>query len=368
MRIRRYVASTMQQAVAMVRGDLGDEAVILNTKRFKRGGMFGLFGKPKVEIVAAVEPGKGLRRDRGPRREEQLRQAQSATVEALSLLQEEVRSLRDLVGGHVLAEPNAPAGVRAVLDHLVSQEIPGEAAQQIVAGVTDATDGAEPLEADALWDAVTERLAADIAVAPLWDFDKKPTVVPFVGPTGVGKTTTIAKLAANLKLLAQKDIGLVTADTYRVAAVEQLRTYANIIGIDLHVAYTPDELQQAVSNLADRDLILIDTAGRSQNNAMHMGELRAFLDMLEDPQVHLVMSATTRQTDLEDIAARFAPCGYERLIFTKVDETSTYGTLYELPRRTGKPLAYITVGQSVPDAIEVANADRIAGLIMGNGQ
>lgn len=353
----------MQQAVAMVRGDLGEEAVILNTKRFKRGGIFGLFGEPKVEIVAAVEPGKSRIT---PHHQDELRQAQQATMEALTSLQAEVRSLRQLLGEHNRVMPDAPVGVQAALDRLLEQEIAWSDAQKLLDTVSSDAQPEQLTDEQWVQQQVQGLLAKEIEIAPPWQFDERPLVVPLIGPTGVGKTTTIAKLAANAKLLNNKKVGLVTADTYRVAAVEQLRTYANIIGVDLHVAYTPVELEFAVDRLSDRDLILVDTAGRSQNNAMHMGELRAFLDVLQKPQVHLVVSANTRRADLEDIAERFSACSYERLIVTKIDETSTYGCLYELPRLTGTSLAYITFGQSVPDAIEAANPERLAALIMGS--
>ena len=132
------------------------------------------------------------------------------------------------------------------------------------------------------------------------------------------------------------------------------------------MAYTPDELKDAVERLKDKDLILIDTAGRSQTHAMHMGELRSFLQVLPSPEVHLVLSATTRLADMLDVAARFGEIGFDRLIITKVDETSVFGPLYHVPRLTGKPLSYLTAGQSVPDDIDVATGEQAARLIMGD--
>lgn len=362
MRIKRYVANNMQQAVAMVKGDLGEEAVILNTKRFKRGGVFGLFGRPKVEIVAAIEPGKQpVQR----RHEAELHRAQQTTAAALDSLQEEVRSLRRMLGEQARNSAPAPAGVQAALERLAEQEFSESDAYELLDQIGTDAEQQQLEDVGWVWERLTEHVAAGIATAPPWQFADTPLIVPLVGPTGVGKTTTIAKLAANFKMLAHKKVGLVTVDTYRVAAVEQLRTYANIIGIDLHVAYTPVELEYAVDRLADHDLILVDTAGRSQNNVMHMGELRAFLDVLRRPQVHLVVSANTRGTDLDHIATRFADCSYERLIVTKIDETSTFGSLYRLPRLTGKPLAYVTHGQSVLDAIDPADGEHAARLILG---
>lgn len=368
MRIKRYVAGTMQQAVAMVKADFGDEAVILHTKRFRRGGFFGLFGVPKVEVIAAVEPGHGTkRRPRATQQETQLEQARETTTAALETLQEEVRSLRQLIGEHTRGEDLLPKGVRAVFNRLRAQEIPETDCYHLVEQLMNDADPVELDDPAVMWERMIGHLAAAIDTVAPWEFDAKPIIAPLVGPTGVGKTTTIAKLAANFSILANVKVGLVTVDTYRIAAVQQLRTYANIIGIDLHVAYSPDDLREAVDRLSDKDLILIDTAGRSQMNAMHMGELRSFLEVLPSPEVHLVVGATTRTEDMLDIAGRFGETGFDRLIVTKIDETTFYGSLYRLPRLTGKPLSYLTTGQNVPDDIDVADGEYVAKLIMGDG-
>ena len=365
MRIKRYVAGTMQQAVAMVKADFGDDAVILHTKRFRRGGLFGLFGVPRVEVIAAVEPGaRRTSRTKARREEEQLSQARETTAAVLQTLQEEVRALRRLIGDQ--QKPALPAGLDRALHRLRAQEIPEAECYELVELVQQASEPADWEDPQRVWERFIEILGARIQTVEPWDFREKPVIAPLVGPTGVGKTTTIAKLAANFSILGGASVGLVTVDTYRIAAVQQLRTYAGIIGLDLLVAYTPDELKDAVERLRDKDLILIDTAGRSQTHAMHMGELRSFLQVLPSPEVHLVLSATTRLADMLDVAARFGEIGFDRLIITKVDETSVFGPLYHVPRLTGKPLSYLTAGQSVPDDIDVATGEQAARLIMGD--
>ena len=351
----------MQQAIAQVKADFGDEAVILHTRRY-RAGLLGLLGKARVEVIAAAEGERSL----AALRQRELERARAATLEALQSLQEEVRSLKRMLGEQPPAAARLPQGLARALARLREQDVPEDECQALLKPLAEGDTGEEAEDARWVWQQLAMRLTAAIPTVPPWDFARKPVVAPLVGPTGVGKTTTIAKLAANFAMLDKRSVGLVTVDTYRIAAVEQLRAYANIMGIDLAVAYTPDELRRAVDAMADRDLILIDTAGRSQHHAMHMAELRAFLEALEEPEVHLVVSATTRLVDMQHIVERFRATGFRRLIVTKLDETRAYGSLYMLPRWAGVPLAYLTTGQSVPDDIEVAEAEQVARLILGD--
>src|SRR5690625_1482014 len=184
MRIKRYVADDMKSAVNMVKADFGEEAVILHTKRFKRGGLFGLFGRPKVEILAAIEPGTRP----NTRRERELRRAQETTAAALEALQHEVRSLREVVGAPTAAAASAPHGLQAAWERLVSQEIRDEDVQGLLDDVArDATPG-ELEDASWVWHRLVEHIGEQIMTTPPWQFERTPVIVPLVGPTGVGKT------------------------------------------------------------------------------------------------------------------------------------------------------------------------------------
>lgn len=186
-----------------------------------------------------------------------------------------------------------------------------------------------------------------------------------VGPTGVGKTTTIAKLAANYRLKEKRRVGLITVDTYRVAAVEQLRTYANIIDLPMQVVYTPKEMNEAVRRMAGMDLVLIDTAGRSPKDEIRLQELKAFLKEASAHEVHLVLSSGAASRTLEQTAERFAAVGTTALILTKLDEANGLGNLVPVLRSSRLPLSYLTNGQNVPDDIEVAVPPQLAKLILG---
>jgi flagellar biosynthesis protein FlhF len=213
------------------------------------------------------------------------------------------------------------------------------------------------------------RIAELVETAPpIAPTDDAPAVIALIGPTGVGKTTTVAKLAANFKLVQGLDVGLVTLDTYRIAAVQQLKTYADIIGIPVNVILTPEELADARRAFASKDVVLVDTAGRSQRDLQKMDELRAFIQAGGFDQVHLVVSAATSEANLADVMERFAPLATDHLILSKMDEAACPGHVLRIVLESGKRLSYLTTGQEVPDDIEPADAERFTAMILGERQ
>ncbi len=188
--------------------------------------------------------------------------------------------------------------------------------------------------------------------------------VAFIGPTGVGKTTSIAKIAAMLRLRHGLQVGLVTADTYRIAAVEQLRTYAQILALPLEVAMQPEDLTAACERLSDCDVVLIDTAGRSQNDKSRLAELGQFLQAGAADEVHLVMSATSSERSLLREAAAFGALGVDRIVLTKLDEAAGFGTLLSVTRKLGMRISFVTTGQEVPKDLEPASAHRLAEFLL----
>jgi flagellar biosynthesis protein FlhF len=190
-------------------------------------------------------------------------------------------------------------------------------------------------------------------------------VVAVVGPTGVGKTTTVAKLAANFRLRERRRVGLITVDTYRIAAVDQLRTYADIIDLPMEVVATPRELRAALDRLSGQDLILVDTAGRSPRDEVKIQELKSLLGECRADEVHLVLSCVSGGLSLRRTAAQFAALGVTALLLTKLDEANGLGGLLPLLRNSRLPVSYLTHGQNVPEDIETADARKLARIMLG---
>ena len=188
-----------------------------------------------------------------------------------------------------------------------------------------------------------------------------PKIIFFIGPTGVGKTTTIAKIASSLSVNDKEKVALLTTDTYRIAATDQLRTYASILGVPFRVIYSSEELGAAVEDFRDCSYIFVDTAGHSHHNEQFLDQQKEYLESLPDTleqQSFLVVSATTKLKDLRKIVDNYKGISDFQLIFTKLDETSSLGNLYNIRQYAGKPIAYVTCGQNVPDDIEVFNAQK----------
>lgn len=189
--------------------------------------------------------------------------------------------------------------------------------------------------------------------------------IVLVGPTGVGKTTTIAKLAGRLSLIEKKKVGLITIDTYRIGAVEQLKTYADIMNIPFKVVFSLKEMEKAIDELNNCDVILVDTTGRSSKNSMQISELRAFIERVNTENIHLVISSTTKAKDINSIVEGFKVLSYNNVIITKLDETSTYGSILNILDAAKKPLSFITTGQNVPDDIKHISTNEVSNLILG---
>ena len=266
---------------------------------------------------------------------------------------------------------------------LCDHEVPTDLADEIVGEVRTGMDPAESHEPAIIRESALRAIAARLPTAAavtdqpetsgrdakgrFLPAKKCGSVQALIGPTGVGKTTTIAKLAASYKLRHGKRVGLITADTYRIAAVDQLRTYASIIGIPLEIALAPADIPTALAKFEGFDVVLVDTPGRSPRDAERLDELSTVLDALGPARTHLVLSAGASGSVLASAARCFGTMNPDTLIVSKADEAGALGVLLDITRITGLPLSYLTTGQEVPDDIEPARADRLARAVLEGG-
>ncbi len=379
MRIKKFTAGTMREALLQIKRDLGNDAVILKTRRLPKK-LFAPGGSDTIEVTAAIDAdaaspapvsplkmsGPGVYGRTGlkgpPPKEPEPSKGGGETRNKLELveLKEEIRELKDLVrgvlrSGETEAAGGFSGGWAILYKRLIESEVKPEIASEVIADMrTKYTEGEQSIDRTFI-----QALHDGFPVGgPLTARDDGPLVVAFVGPTGSGKTTTLAKLAALYTLNKKMNVSLMTADTYRIAAIEQIRTFADIVRIGLHVVFGPDEVAGALASCENDDVVFVDTAGRSRKNARHMDDLRKLLESLKPHQTHLVLSATTKDSDLGETTERYRDLGITHLLFAKLDETARLGNILNTVKATGIPVSYFATGQSVPDDIELANTTR----------
>jgi len=400
MNVKTYQATTMAEALAAVKRDLGRDAIILQTRSFRKGRWLGLLGgRPMWEVTAAPnlnvlpKAPQGLYvaqtppdveaaieeviLDQSPPKEPliltpAIDPAPAPRAEDRNVLNQQMDDIRAMVEKLLATrsstiDADMPAELQEVHVDLLQQDVEDRIALELVNQLRLDLTGRElsdwELIRGRLADLIAFRIPTTAAQAPA-EAPQGRRVIAFIGPTGVGKTTTIAKLAANFRLKEGKRVGLLTIDTYRIAAVDQLRTYADIIEVPLQAVLTPAELQQAIQSMSQMDVVLIDTAGRSQNNPLRLNQLRGFLAAASPDEVHLVISATANQRCLRSAMDRFCPMGVNRIIMTKFDEAETFGVILTASTAGKGPLSYVTAGQEVPDDIAQADARRLAQAIV----
>jgi flagellar biosynthesis protein FlhF len=376
----------MAEALKQVKQQLGPDAVILQTRSFKQGGLMGLGGQPMVEITAA-SPGLGLPAAARQRRmsadsgrsvlaaEGAARRMANAVTSGMDApapkVLEEVSRLSGLVEDLLRrvrsrTAPDLPEPLAHVRLELVQRQVAQDIAERLVEQVRVELGPDIPSDPSRIREHLARYVESMVPVAGPIRLSRTPgpTVIALVGSTGVGKTTTVAKLAANFSLRETRKVGLITIDTFRIAAVEQLRTYARIINVPLEVAMAPGELRDAVQRLSDRELILIDTAGRSQTDRIQLSALKCFLSEAKPHEVHLVLAGNCSQDVLLDTIERYRDLKPNRVIFTKLDEAIGFGAILTCLGKAEARLSYLTTGQNVPDDIEVARGRRVAELIV----
>ncbi len=420
--IKKFQGETETEAILAAKEEMGSEAVVMNIKTIKPKGIFSIFRKSVVEVTAALEEKdtkQAAKQQYTSQRFAGNRQAGSigTSINLVSdekpdiyndnnksesaAIEEKLQKLQLMLEKQIVKEKTSSDSeekkvdtsdndaqkelfvdndkaknlscLKLVYNKLIDNEVAEVFANQIISEVENSLVKEAPLDnvLAAVYQKIILKLGEPVAIET--DSDKKK-VIFLVGPTGVGKTTTIAKLASSLKLGKKAKVALMTSDTYRIAAVEQLRTYANILDVPLSVVYTESEVETTLEKLSDYDIILVDTAGRSHKDTEQCEEIFRMVNAA-DPEktgferdVYLVVSATTKYRDLVRITKAYETLGDYKIIFTKLDETFGYGNIINIAMLTGKSMSYTTFGQNVPDDIDVIDVQEIAKQLLGGGE
>ncbi|MCX4339706.1 MAG: flagellar biosynthesis protein FlhF [Lachnospiraceae bacterium] len=394
--IKKFIAKTEKEAVENARKELGEGVVVMNVKPVKNKSLFAFLKAPMVEVTVALEEESEKytaavsainnviasskntpvtetpvmetpeKRDTNSAIEEKLDSLQSLLEQQLQKPGEE-KEEKEEAAAPPKEESETDKFMRLLHDTMLENEVDEKYAQEIIEEIELVNKPNIPFD----------YALANIYQKMILKFGKPSGIEPaangiklvfFIGPTGVGKTTTIAKIASKFRVDEKKKVALLTADTYRIAAAEQLRTYANILEVPFRVIYTVEEISKALEDFRDYDYIMIDTAGHSHQNSTQKDNMCNIIHSVDDKvekEVHLVLSATTKYRDLISIADSYKEMADYKLIFTKLDETTTLGNLLNLRLYTGASLSYVTYGQNVPDDIEDFNPQKTVKRLLG---
>lgn len=418
MKIKKFVAAGMREALILIKQELGEDAVILKTRKIPKN-IFAIGSKDEIEVTAGIDdeaakpqaimplkmnenvatgvyprprvsniidadkqgidvrpwvpPVNELKKDKKSLQKEKKQQSDFAESakdkQHIEELKENIEELKLLVKN--IAQSNSPSSFSCAFKgawaKIYSKLIDSEVKPDVATGFLKKIGSEDVMLTDSI---VEKKIISSIneqfpVTGPLKLKKDAPLVIAFVGPTGSGKTTTLAKIAAHCRMNMNKKVSIITADTYRIAAIEQIRMFADIIKVDLQVVFSPDEVADAMKACGQSELVLIDTAGRCQRNSEHMDDLKTMLDAINADETHLVLSATTKDSDLSDVVKRYRILNVNRLIFTKLDETLKLGNIFNIVKESGIPVSYFTFGQSVPDDIELAQAPRFVQRLWG---
>ncbi|RNA69577.1 flagellar biosynthesis protein FlhF [Alteribacter keqinensis] len=348
MKVKKYQADDMPEAMIKIKQELGKDAVILHSKTIEIGGFLGFFTKKKLEVIAAADP-EPVKPVKKP-----LNTAPPAVKEETGDLKMEVAALRNSVTGMHL-KTQYPQPLQPLYEVMCGAGLSWELTDTCMnSAVKRWYKEDSPRQPDLrLW--MQQILEAEIPDEPFLSVADRKKYINLVGPTGVGKTTTLAKMASHALLHEKKTIGFITTDTYRIAAVEQLKTYARILNVTVEVAYSLEDFKKACEKLADKDVVFIDTAGRNYQDSEYIKQLKSTLDFSSQIETHLVLSLTSKYEDMKEIIDQFKAIGPEYALFTKWDETKSHGAVLNVLSSHNMKVSYITTGQDVPDDIKKAD-------------
>lgn len=375
MRIKSFFARTVEAAISMARQELGPDALLLNSRKAPDDAQH----PGEYEVVFATEDSAAAP---PPLSAPPLRTTpQPANLAAdVASLRKELEDMRRALTQTAFAPPAWIGGAPDLSDAyavLTANEVSPELARRIVQGAEARADGSKLRGArmaavsagPGFQRALVEEIEAQFTVAPgLGGGASRSRIVTLVGPPGVGKTTTLVKLAVNYGLACRRPVQILSLDTYRIGAAEQLRSFAAILGVGFQILETITALSQSLEEHSSKDLILIDTAGLAAAELESVSEFARFLESRPEIDTHLVLSASVKPADLARMVDAYAAFQPKRLLFTRIDETVAHGAILNEAARTGKPLSFFTNGQRIPEDIEEAAASRLVGMVLaGHG-
>ncbi len=371
----------MPDAMKKIREDLGHDAVILNSREIVTGGFLGLFTKKNIEVIAAVDHTPSIKRPT-PKKQSVINEGRLSrsgvhhtqktliTDNNQEKLLKEIEQLKTIMSSfsskQIEQEQEYPEPFHSISTHLEDQEVDKHLRIKTMKHLMKKwyeRDEEVPAKEE-VYEWLLDFLIASIEDVPMGGITFKKQFVNIVGPTGVGKTTTIAKIAAHSVLKKHKKVALITTDTYRIAAVEQLKTYAKILNIPIEVVYSIEDFKKAKDQFSHYDLVLVDSAGRNFRNPLYVEELNKVIDFTLQGETFLVLSLTSKYRDMEAIFKQFSLIKVDKVIFTKMDETSYYGAMLTFVEKNKIGVAYITNGQNVPDDIMEGSAKEIIYSIL----
>jgi flagellar biosynthesis protein FlhF len=383
MKVKKYAASSMTEAMKQIRADLGNEAVILSSKPIFSGGFLGLFRKRSIEVVAAVDPqltpaSKPQVRKEKPRKQPVVAQVEKTEKSAVSNpiapekptsdILKEIAGLKEMLkdmNNDAVMDVNYPAPLKEIYRLLEKQEIDSKLRKQFMDTLLEKWFTQKGSITDSeIFQWLKDEIILTVTKSASMETGFKKKYINIVGPTGVGKTTTLAKIAAESMIKHNKKVAFITTDTYRIAAIDQLQTYAKILNVPIEVAYNLEDFKNAAERFSHYDLVFIDTAGRNFRNREYVNDLKKIIDFDKDLETYLVLALTAKQKDMDEIYRQFSSIPIKQIIFTKADETSSYGAMLNFIHHHQIGTAFITDGQNVPDDIKKTDAGLIANLIV----
>lgn len=389
MKIKKYQGETEEQVIEMAKQELGNDAIVLSIKRITPTGIFSIIKKPYIELTASYDENKvnieskqkgffidlkgkissnNSLEDKLKEKDNTIEKLEKRIVELEGYLEKAMKSLS--IDKNSTNNKYKNQVVQFIYEMLLSKGVHSTVCNEILESVDKEENQNIDLIVKIVYTKIVEILNQAVCDSLEIENDNKTgeaKSIVFLGTTGVGKTTTIAKLSSQLIMNKNKKIGFITSDTYRIAAVEQLKIYAEILGSQVEVVYKIDDVKQKINKLKTiNDYIFFDTAGRSHKNEKNMEEIKELLKEIDNPEIYLVVSSTSNFEDIENIINTYSKFSKFNLIFTKIDETDTIGTILNIAHYAKNKIAYVTVGQNVPSDIEKFSGEKIAKVLLGS--